>query len=90
VAALRIDAGEDVLDDAVLTCRVHRLEDQQQRPAVLRVQLVLQVRELAHERLQVVLCLVLVVAVEPERIVRVDGREREAAAARDAIGCDQL
>ena len=45
LAALRVDAGHDVLDRAVLAGRVHRLEDQQHRPAVLRVEHVLQLGE---------------------------------------------
>src|SRR5262249_4054680 len=38
LTALRIHARHDVLDRAVLTGGVHRLEDEQQRPAVLRVE----------------------------------------------------
>ena len=34
-----------MLDRAVLASRVHRLEDQQHRPAVLRVEPVLEIRE---------------------------------------------
>ena len=45
LAALRVDAGHDVLDRAVLAGRVHRLEDGQHRPAVLRVEHVLQLGE---------------------------------------------
>ena len=86
VAALRVDTREDVLDRAVLPRRIHRLEDQEQRPPILRVELVLQVRELLDAFLQIVLRAVLVVLREPERVVRVDPREREASAARDAIG----
>ena len=47
LAALRIDARHDVLDRAVLARGVHRLEDEQHRPAILRVELVLQRRERA-------------------------------------------
>ena len=45
LAALRIDAGHHVLDRSVLPGRVHRLEDEEDRPAVLRVEPVLQLRE---------------------------------------------
>jgi hypothetical protein len=38
LAALRIDAGHDVLDRAVLACGVHRLKNQQQRMAVVGVE----------------------------------------------------
>src|SRR5262249_16096035 len=42
LAALRVHAGVDVLDRAVLAGGVHGLEDQEERPAVLRVELVLE------------------------------------------------
>ena len=42
LAALRVDAGHDVFDRAVLAGGVHRLEDQQHGPLVLGVELVLQ------------------------------------------------
>ena len=48
LAALRIDAGHHVLDRAVLAGRIHRLEDQQHRPAILRVELLLQLGEPLH------------------------------------------
>ena len=38
---LRIDARHDVLDRAILARRVHRLEDEQQRPGMLGVENVL-------------------------------------------------
>ena len=41
VAALWIHAGHHVLDGAVLARRVHPLKDQQQRPAILSVELLL-------------------------------------------------
>ena len=44
-AALRIDAFENALDRAVLAGGIHALEDHQQRPAVLRVQLLLEIVE---------------------------------------------
>ena len=45
LAALRIDARHHVLDRAVLAGGVHRLEDREHRPAVLRVELLLQLRQ---------------------------------------------
>ena len=48
LAALRIDAGHHVLDGAVLAGRVHRLEDRQHRPAILRVERLLQFGEPLH------------------------------------------
>ena len=46
LAALRVDAAHDVADRAVLAGRVHRLEDEEQRVGVLRVQPILLAREL--------------------------------------------
>jgi hypothetical protein len=43
LAALRVDALEHALDRTVLAGGVHALEDQQQRPAVLRVELFLEI-----------------------------------------------
>jgi len=48
LAALRIDPGHDVPDDAVLTSRVHPLKYQQQRIAVGRVVKVLQRAQLLN------------------------------------------
>ena len=43
LAALRVDAVEHALDRAVLAGGVHALEDQQQRPAILGVKLLLKI-----------------------------------------------
>src|SRR6185437_4689040 len=43
LAALRIDAVENTFNRAVLAGRVHALEDQQHRPAILRVKLLLKI-----------------------------------------------
>ncbi len=48
LAALRIDAGHDVLDDAVLAGGVERLKNQKDGPAVLRVELFLEAAEEAN------------------------------------------
>jgi hypothetical protein len=45
LAPLRIYARHDLLDGTVLSRRIHCLEDEQHRPAVLRVENVLQLRE---------------------------------------------
>ena len=50
-ASLRIDPGHHMLDGAVFSGGVHRLEDQQQRPAVLRVQLFLKMGKKFHPAL---------------------------------------
>src|SRR5688572_19838877 len=90
VATLRVDTGKDVLDRPVLPCRIHRLEDQQHRPPILRVELVLQVREFLDALLEIVLCAILVILGKPQGVRRVDSRERDAAAAGYAIRCDQF
>src|SRR5207245_6467001 len=51
-AALRVDAAHHVFDRAVLARRVHRLKDQQDAPAILRVQLVLQLAQSFDAALQ--------------------------------------
>src|SRR5258708_40199912 len=38
LAALRIDAGHDVLDGPILSARIHPLQDQQQRMPVVRIE----------------------------------------------------
>ena len=45
VHALRVEPAHDVPDRAVLAGRVHRLEDDQQRPAVLGIEALLQLAE---------------------------------------------
>src|SRR4030095_3466998 len=43
LASLRVDPGHDMLDGAILAGSVHRLEDEQYCPLVLRVEHVLQI-----------------------------------------------
>jgi hypothetical protein len=50
LAARRVHAREDVLDRRVLARGVHRLEEQEHRPAVLRVELSLQLGEALDAR----------------------------------------
>src|SRR5216684_585291 len=45
LAALRIDAIEDAFDGAVLAGCIHALKDQQQRPAILRVEFLLKIAQ---------------------------------------------
>ncbi len=52
LATLRIDARHDVLDGPVFAGGVHRLEDEQHRPAILRVKHVLQFRQRFDAALQ--------------------------------------
>ena len=67
-----------MLDRAVLAGRVHRLEDQQHRPAVLRVEHVLQLGERLDALLQRLLGARLVLGAEVERVAGVDVLEAEA------------
>ncbi len=62
LAALRIDAVEHALDGAVLAGGVHALEDQQQRPAVLGVEFLLEIVQPLAVGIQDLLALVLVEA----------------------------
>ena len=50
LAALRVDAGHDVLDGAVLAGGVHRLKNQQQRVAVWSVEQSLLRDSVSHVR----------------------------------------
>src|ERR1043166_10040624 len=70
LTALRIGAVEPALDRAVLAGRVHALEDQQQRPAVLRVEFALEIGEPLAVRLDDLLALVLVEAALLRGLVR--------------------
>ena len=84
LAPLRIDAGHDVLDRAVLARRVHRLEDEQRRVAVLGVQHVLQLGEALHPAAQPVLRPFLVL--DPGAVPGVEVLEPELAAVDDPVG----
>ena len=83
VAALRIDAGHHVLDGAVLAGGIHRLEDQQHRPAILRVEPLLQ----AGHALAALLEHLLGDRLEPlaPRIGRIDVLQAEARSVRDSV-----
>ena len=81
LAALRIDAGHHVLDDAVLAGRIHRLEHDQHRPAVLRVEPLLQIGEALDVRLEHLLGLVLV-DIEACGVARVESASRKLRACR--------
>src|SRR5581483_2212394 len=62
LAALWIDAVENVFDRAVLAGSIHGLEDQQQRPAVLRIELLLKIAQAFAVGIEDFLALVLVEA----------------------------
>jgi len=55
VASLRIYAGHNVLNHAILSGGVQTLEDDQNRPAVLRVEFLLQAAEHAFAGIEYVL-----------------------------------
>src|SRR5258708_7025202 len=72
LATLRVDTGHDVLDRAVLPGGVHRLEDQQHRPAVLRVKHVLKLGQQIDAHGKRLLGARLVLGCEVERVAGVD------------------
>ena len=86
LAALRIDAVEDRLDRAVLAGRVHALEDQQQRPAVLRIELLLEIAEPLAVGVEDLFRRVLV---EPALLIRLVRLEMEFAGTVDAERRDE-
>jgi hypothetical protein len=89
MAALGIDAGEDMLDRAVLPRRVHRLEDAEHRPAILRVELVLHRRERLHATRQQLRRAILV-EVEPGGVVGLMVAQAEAIAILHAEAVQHL
>ena len=84
VAALRVHSGHDVLDDAVLARRVHRLKNQQHRPLVLRVKLVLKIRQRLHADGQRLLRARLEFGLDAKRVRRVKILEPKFLSVRDA------
>ena len=71
---VRVHARHHVLDRAVLARGVHRLEDQQQRPAILRVEHLLQLAQaldVLRERRPGLLLF------ESEGVLRVDAAQRK-------------
>ena len=87
--ALRIDARHDVFDDAVLAGRIHRLDDHQHRPAILRVEHLLPLGQsldvLRHALFQFVL-----VEIETAGIAGIDAGQAELAGLVDAEALDDL
>ena len=89
LAALRIDARHDVLDRAVLAGRVHGLENEQQRPAILGVEHILLLREPLGSALQEPGRLALV-QLETARVAGVEVLQSKALALGDAERMDVL
>ena len=81
LAVLRIEALHDVADRAVLARRIHALEHQQQRPAVLGVEPVAEIVE--HGDVFAQFRLGVLFALEPPRIVGVEIPEPDFLARRD-------
>ena len=78
IDALRVDAGHDVLDGAILACRVHGLEDEQQPPTVLGVKHILHGGQRLDAGGQRFLRARLVVGFQVEGISRLDVFKAEA------------
>jgi hypothetical protein len=78
-----------VLDRAILAGGVHRLEDQEDRPPILRVQLGLQGREALDVPLEKGGSLLLV-RVEAARVTRRMVLQPELRALRDAVPAEEL
>jgi hypothetical protein len=90
LAALRVDAGHHVIDDAVLAGRIHALKDHQHGPAILGPQALLQLgkpRRAAGEQL---LGLVLVDAIGFRRIAVGDPEFLRPGDADAFDGFDQI
>src|SRR5260370_41906534 len=72
LAALRVDAVEYRLDVTVLAGRIHALQDQQHRPAVLRVKLFLKIAQAFPVGIEDLFRLVLVEAALLVGVVRLE------------------
>src|SRR5262249_22277651 len=89
LAALRIDARHRVLDDAVLAGGIHPLQHDQQRPAVVGIEALLQAAEALDVVRQHRLGLVLA-EVDSAGVRTIDRGEAETAGMIDAITLGQL
>src|SRR5437899_5155547 len=88
-AALRIEAGHDVLDHAVLASRIHRLQHDQESPTIVGVEPFLQRREPIEICGEHSLGLVLV-EIEATGVAAIERRQREMIRVVDAEPPDQL
>src|SRR5262245_56764350 len=89
LAPLRVHARHDVLDRAVFAGRVHRLEDEQQGPAVLGVEHVLLFGQPSNAALEDIAGLALV-QLQATGVARIEVLEPEALAFGDAVWVDIL
>jgi hypothetical protein len=90
LAALRIDSGHDVLDRPVLAGGIHRLEGQEDGPAVLGVETILQLGQRLDPDRERLLRARLVLRAEVERVTRVHVLQAERLAVGDAEGLREL
>ena len=79
-----------MLDRAVLACRVHRLEDEQHAPAVLRVELLLFLREPLDAALEQRARLALLLGLEAMSVARIMVPEPELPPLRDPVGTEEI
>src|SRR5688572_22668306 len=79
---LRVHARHYMFYGAILACGIHRLENVQDSPAILRVEHVLQFGQLAHTSGERFLGSRLVFGPEVERVFRIDVLETEVASVR--------
>jgi hypothetical protein len=86
LAALRVDAGHHMLDSAILARRVHGLEDEEDRPAVLGVEPVLQLCERLYPSLHALLGPGLVLRLQPGGILGIGILKTKGVALGNAIG----
>src|SRR4029453_8506587 len=86
LAALRIDSGHHVLDRAILAGGVHRLKGEEDGPAVLRVEPVLELGERLDPDRQRLLRPRLVLGSQVEGVARVDVLQAERRAVLDSEG----
>ena len=90
MAPLRIHPRHDMLDGAVFPGRIHGLENQQQPPLILGVELLLQLGEPCDALLQKRTGLLLILGAQCASISRIDIPNPEALAIGNAIGLNKI
>jgi hypothetical protein len=86
LAALRVHAAHDVLDRAILPGRVHGLKDQEKRPAVLRVEPLLEAAQELYAVLEELASLLLLFRFEMPGVRRIGFPQTESLAIIDSVG----
>src|SRR6266496_3056172 len=87
LAALRVDPRHHVLDRAVFPSGIHGLEDEQHRPAILRVQHVLQLSQSFHPHGERLLGARLILGAEAKRFAGIDVLQAKVAIVGYPKGC---